>query len=230
AGAVVTSGLSPSPLGLLVHRDPLKITCIAPRRYAGSTFELLATDAGGPARVVTAEPDQHKVDFTLDGLIPPSRCYRCRYRSFNGSAWQTSAFSTDIMVNDSGDAGCRPPTATPSGRPLPTSATLRQDRSWLLPVGVSAAGLALLLVAAVGAAAWRVKAGRQRAKRQEASCWTETPYPTTELTDDNYGAAVSGGGRGGPRAQPGLGSAPPPRDPWASPPATPHLSTFRSSE
>ncbi|KAM9214403.1 LOW QUALITY PROTEIN: protein HIDE1 [Leptosomus discolor] len=182
----------PPPLGLLAHGDegPPKITCFAPRSFAGSTFELFAAGAGVPAQSVPAEPGQHIVDFPLDGATLASQCYRCRYRSYNGSAWQTSAFSVEIAVNDVGDASCHPPTTTPTGRPLPTSTTLRQDRSWLLPVAVSAAVLVLLLLAAAAVAAWRVEARRQRAKRQEASCWTETRCPTTEFSYDNTACAV----------------------------------------
>ncbi|KAM6037485.1 uncharacterized protein LJ206_000354 isoform 2-T2 [Theristicus caerulescens] len=109
AGAVAAPGLSPAPLGLLSQEDggPPTIICLAPRSYAGSTFELFAAGAGVPAQSVSAEPDQHKVDFTLDRATPASRCYRCRYRSYNGSAWQTSAFSMEIMVNGAG--GRAPP-------------------------------------------------------------------------------------------------------------------------
>ncbi|XP_072704660.1 protein HIDE1 isoform X1 [Ciconia boyciana] len=209
-GAVAAPGLSPPPLGLLSQGDggPLKISCFAPRSYTGSTFELFVVGAGVPVQSVSAKPGQHKADFTLDGATPASRCYWCRYRSSNGSAWQMSAFSTEIMVNASGDAGCQPPTATPTGQPLPTSTALWQGRSWLLPVAVSVAGLVLLLLAAAAAAAWQVEARRQRAKRQQASCWTETRYPTTELSYDNCAYAitvVSEGRLGGPRAPAGLG-------------------------
>ncbi|XP_074932200.1 uncharacterized protein LOC142048847 isoform X2 [Phalacrocorax aristotelis] len=152
------------PLGLFTQwgEGPPKISCIAPRSYAGSAFELFVVGAGDPMRSVSAKPDQHMVDFTLDGAVPASRCYQCRYRSYNGSAWQTSAFSAEIVVNASGDAGCHPPTAAPTGRPLPTSTTLQQDRSWLLPVAVGAAVLVLLLLAAAAVTAWRVETRRQR--------------------------------------------------------------------
>ncbi|XP_074710884.1 protein HIDE1 isoform X1 [Strix uralensis] len=230
AGAVAAPKLSPPPLGLLFQPDgdSPKISCIAPRSYAGSTFELFAASAGVPTLSVSAEPDQHKVDFTLDGAAPASRCYRCRYRSYNGSAWQMSEFSTEIVVNASGDAGCQPPTAAPTGRPLPTSTTLRQDRSWLLPVAISVAGLVLLLLAAAAVAAWRVEARRRQAKRQQASCWTESRYPTTELSYDN--CAYADGLNAQPGAAGGTGTSPasPQRHPWASSPPAPHFSTFRS--
>ncbi|XP_075268711.1 protein HIDE1 isoform X2 [Opisthocomus hoazin] len=240
-GAVATPTLSPQPLGLLSREDggPPKISCFAPRSYAGSTFELFAAGAGVPVQSVSAAPGQHRVDFVLDGAVPVSRCYRCRYRSYNGSAWQPSAFSMEIAVNASEDAGCHPPTAAPTGRPLPTSTTLRRDRSWLLPVAVSAAGLALLLLAAT--AAWRGsrrRAGRRRGapppvrpgapRRASAAPQNPTPSPlflSAEFSYDNCACAV------GVSAQPGAGSgaASPRRDPRASPPAAPHFSTFRSS-
>lgn len=230
AGAVAAPRFSLPPLGLLFQEDggPPKISCFAPRSYAGSTFELFAVGAGVPVQSVSAEPHQHKVDFTLDGAAAVSRCYRCRYRSYNGSAWQTSAFSMEIVVNASGDAGCHPPTAAPTGRPLPTSTTLRQDRSWILPVAVGVAGLVLLLLAAAAVVAWRVETRRRRAKRQEASCWTEPRFPTTELSYDNCAYAV--GVTTQPEAGGSTGTSPasPQRDPWASPPTAPHFSTFRS--
>ncbi|XP_049666883.1 protein HIDE1 isoform X1 [Accipiter gentilis] len=230
AGAMAAPRLSPPPLGLLFQEDggSPKIICLAPRSYPGSTFELFATGADFPAQSVSANPGQHKVDFTLDGTALASRCYRCRYRSYNGSAWQMSAFSMEIVVNASGDAGCHPPTTAPTGRPLPTSTTLRQDRSWLLPVAISVAVLVLLLLAAAVVVACRVEARRQRAKRQQASCWTETQYPTTELSYDNCTCAISVNAQ--PGAADGTGTPPvsPQRYPQASPPAAPHFSTFRS--
>lgn len=62
--------------------------------------------AGIPAQSVSAEPGQHKVDFTLDEASSASRCYRCRYRSYNGSAWQMSAFSMEIVVNGAAVGRC----------------------------------------------------------------------------------------------------------------------------
>ncbi|XP_042648968.1 uncharacterized protein LOC116959203 isoform X2 [Tyto alba] len=218
AGAVAAPSLSLPPLGLLSQLDggSPKITCIAPRSYTGGTFELFAAGASVPALSVVAEPSQHLVEFSLDETVPASQCYRCRYRNFNGSAWQLSEFSVAIVVNDSGDAGCHPASAAPTARPLPTFATLQQDPSWLLPVAIGTAGLVLVLV--VVAVAWRVKAKRQQAKRQQASCWTETRYPTTELSYENYAYTI------GLNRQPGSPSTSP-----VSPPAAPHFSTFRSS-
>ncbi|XP_029885548.1 protein HIDE1 isoform X2 [Aquila chrysaetos chrysaetos] len=177
AGAMAAPRLSPPPLGLLFQEDggSPKISCFAPQSYAGSTFELFATGADVPAQSVSANPGQHKVDFTLDGTALASRCYRCRYRSYNGSAWQMSAFSMEIVVNASGDAGCHPPTAAPTGRPLPTSTTLRQDRSWLLPVAISVAGLVLLLLAAAAVVACR--GSRRLAGRKRG-----TPPPSFPMT------------------------------------------------
>ncbi|XP_074881246.1 protein HIDE1 isoform X1 [Buteo buteo] len=230
AGAMAAPRLSPLPLGLLFQEDggSLKITCIAPESYTGSTFELFAMGADVPAQSVSANPGQHKVDFTLDGTALASRCYRCRYRSYNGSAWQMSAFSMEIVVNALGDTGCHPPPAAPTGHPLPTSTTLRQDRSWLLPVAISVAVLVLLLLAAAVVVACRVEARRQRAKRQQASCWTEMQYPTTELSYDNCAYTVSMNAQPGAANGTGTRPASPQRYPQASPPAAPHFSTFRS--
>ncbi|KAM6038301.1 uncharacterized protein VSU04_015747, partial [Chlamydotis macqueenii] len=183
AGAAAAPTLSPAPLALLSRRDEggLKISCFAPRGYAGSTFELFAAGAGVPVRSVSAEPGQHRVEFNLDDAAAAARCYRCRYRSSNGSAWQPSAFSTEIVANASGDAGCRPPAAAPTGRPLPTSTTLRQDRSWLLPVAGGAAGLVLLLAAAAAAAwrgAWGAGAlGGVAAPAAMGTAWASAPAP-----------------------------------------------------
>ncbi|XP_067170729.1 protein HIDE1 isoform X2 [Apteryx mantelli] len=191
AGAVAAPELSPPPLGLLSGEEggPVRISCFAPRNYAGSTFELFGVGASRPVQSVSAEPGQYKVDFVLDGAALGFRCYRCRYRSYNGSAWQSSHFSTEIMVNASADSSCAPP-AVPTGPPWPTATTLRQDRSWLLPVALSAAGL-VLLVAVLAVVAQRVKARRQQTKRDQESCWTETRYPTTELSYENCTFAVS---------------------------------------
>ncbi|XP_074023768.1 protein HIDE1 [Numenius arquata] len=231
AGAVAAPRLSPPPpLGLLFLEDrgPPKISCIAPRSYAGSTFELFAVGADVPTQRVSAEPGQHRGEFTLDETPLASRCYRCRYRSYNGSAWEVSGFSMEIMVNASSDADCHPPPAA-TGHPLPTSTTLRQDGSWLLPVAVSAGGLVLLLLAAAAVGVWQAEARRQRAKRQPASCWTERRFPITELSYDNCAFAVGVNVPPGASGVPGTSPVSRQRDPRASsPPAAPSFSTFRS--
>ncbi|XP_074932198.1 uncharacterized protein LOC142048847 isoform X1 [Phalacrocorax aristotelis] len=238
------------PLGLFTQwgEGPPKISCIAPRSYAGSAFELFVVGAGDPMRSVSAKPDQHMVDFTLDGAVPASRCYQCRYRSYNGSAWQTSAFSAEIVVNASGDAGCHPPTAAPTGRPLPTSTTLQQDRSWLLPVAVGAAVLVLLLLAAAAVTAWRGRrrlAGPKRgspttgkaripptpdgARLAAGDTAPPTPGPpktspffSAELSYDNCAYAVGMNTEAGAGGSTGTSPASPQRHPPASPaPASP---------
>ncbi|XP_064355254.1 protein HIDE1 isoform X2 [Dromaius novaehollandiae] len=166
AGAVAAPELSPPPLGLLTGEEGgrVRISCFAPRSYAGSTFELFGVGASHPAQSVSAEPGQSKVDFVLDGAAPGSRCYRCRYRSYNGSAWQSSDFSMEIMVNASADTSCTAP-AVPSGLPQPTAMTLRQARPWILPVALSVAGLVLLVVAVAVAA--RRGSGRRAGRRRD---------------------------------------------------------------
>ncbi|KAM9514152.1 uncharacterized protein ACIB01_019058 isoform 2-T2 [Guaruba guarouba] len=97
----------PPPLGLLLgSHGPPRIGCFAPRLFAGSTFELLAEGSRAPLRSVPAQPHQHTVEFALDGAAAAFRCYRCRYRSYNGSAWETSELSEGIAVNGSADAAC----------------------------------------------------------------------------------------------------------------------------
>ncbi|KAM4643796.1 erythropoietin receptor, partial [Amazona ochrocephala] len=112
----------PPPLGLLLGTDapPLRIGCFAPRRFAGSTFELLPAGSRAPLRSIPAEPRQHTVEFALDGAAAAARCYRCRYRSYNGSAWETSELSEAIAVNGSGDAECGA-AAAGTASPLPRS-------------------------------------------------------------------------------------------------------------
>lgn len=94
AGAAASPSLPP-PLGLLTRRAPPTVTCLSPRRFAGAAFDLLVADT--PVRSVSAPPGRHEVQFTLDGAVT-SRCYRCRYRHRNGSAWETSAPSAEIAV------------------------------------------------------------------------------------------------------------------------------------
>ncbi|XP_068778963.1 protein HIDE1 isoform X4 [Struthio camelus] len=234
AGAVAARDLSPAPLGLLSGEEggPVRISCFAPRLYAGSTFELFGVGASRPVQSVSAEPSQYKVDFILDGAALGSRCYRCRYRSYNGSAWQSSHFSAEVMVNASADSGCDAP-ATSASPAQPTPMTVQQARSWILPVALSVAGL-VLLVAVLAAVAQRVKARRQQTKRDQASCWTETRYPTTELSYENCAfATISLNGHWG--AESGRATTPSPEPPEkgptrASSPETPHFSTFKALE
>ncbi|KAM7074440.1 LOW QUALITY PROTEIN: uncharacterized protein J5F26_017374, partial [Ciconia maguari] len=152
-GAVAAPGLSPHPLGLLSQEDggPPKITCFAPRSYAGSTFELFVVGSRvPPCRAVSPSRASTMADFTLDGVTPASRCYWCRYGALNGSAWQMSAFSMEILVNASGDAGCQPPTAAPTGQPLPTSTALWQGTGTGNPPGSAAAPVGLFPVTLCG--------------------------------------------------------------------------------
>lgn len=89
--------LAPAPLGLV--SGAARISCFAPRRFAGSTFELLGTGTGGLLQSLVAPPGQNQVDFVLKEAAGGARCYRCRYRSYNGSAWQESELSAEIVVN-----------------------------------------------------------------------------------------------------------------------------------
>ncbi|XP_014815299.1 PREDICTED: histone-arginine methyltransferase CARM1-like [Calidris pugnax] len=109
AGAVAAPGLSPPPppLGLLFQEEggPPKISCIAPLSYAGSTFELFPVGSDLPTQRISAQPGQHRGEFTLDETPPSSRCYRCRYRSFNGSAWEVSGFSMEMVLDGTATGG-----------------------------------------------------------------------------------------------------------------------------
>ncbi|XP_069739114.1 uncharacterized protein [Phaenicophaeus curvirostris] len=182
-GPSVAPGPSPlpAPLGLVVPRDegPPEIRCLAPRRFAGATFELFAAGAAVAAKSLAAQPDQHAVNFPLDEAAGTSRCLRCRYRRFDGRSWQVSAFSAAIAVDAAGDTGaCHVPTAAPTNRPSrrgsrtgnsisATAAPSRQPstfshlprRPWLVPVAAGTAGLVLLVVTVAALATWR---GRRR--------------------------------------------------------------------
>lgn len=167
AGAVAAPQLAPAPLGLV--SGAARISCFAPRRFAGSTFELFVAGRTGPVQSIAAEPGQNKVDFILDEAPAGSRCYRCRYRSYNGSAWQASELSAEIAVNASEDAACLPD-FTPAPPPAPTSAARLGARPWLLPVVLSAA--VLVLLAAAAAVAWRgtrSRAGPRRGTPRQSS-------------------------------------------------------------
>lgn len=169
AGAVAAPQLAPAPLGLV--SGAARISCFAPRRFAGSTFELLGTGTGGLLQSLVAPPGQNQVDFILKEAAGGARCYRCRYRSYNGSAWQESELSAEIVVNGSEDAACIPD-FTPPPPPAPTSAAQLGARPWLLAVVLSAAALGLVLVAAAAAAAWRGswrRAGPRRGTPQRSS-------------------------------------------------------------
>lgn len=136
----------PPPLGLLLRTDSaLRIGCFAPRSFAGSTFELFAMGSRVPVRSVPAEPQQHTVEFELDGAAAASRCYWCRYRSYNGSAWETSELSEGIAVNGTDDAGCSIPAAG-TDPPLPCSPPLQLGTGTRGPCGSAAAPVAARLV------------------------------------------------------------------------------------
>ncbi|XP_062367870.1 uncharacterized protein LOC134055504 [Cinclus cinclus] len=149
----VTPRLLPPPLLLQLPPEPgpPRIRCLAPQRFLGSTFDLFQGIPGVPVRSIPAAPDRHWAEFSLPG---DARCFWCRYRSHNGSAWLESELSSGIGSSDLGDAECQPGDAIATGPP-PTAGTLRNDPSWLLPVAVGAAVLGLLLLLGAAAVAWR---------------------------------------------------------------------------
>ncbi|XP_032939570.1 sulfated surface glycoprotein 185-like [Catharus ustulatus] len=93
--------LLPAPLLLQLPPapGPPRLRCLAPRRFPGSTFELFQGTPELPVWSVPAAPDQHWAEFPAAGA---ARCWRCRYRSHNGSAWLESELSPDL-----GDAECQ---------------------------------------------------------------------------------------------------------------------------
>ncbi|XP_071275152.1 uncharacterized protein [Agelaius tricolor] len=165
SGTAAAPRLLPAPLLLRLPPEPgpPRIRCLAPRRFAGSTFELLRGLPAVPVRSLPAAPDRHWAEFALPGA---AGCFRCRYRSHNGSAWLESELSPGTGGSDLGDAECQPSTGI-AAAPAPTAetpwngtgtlqngtGTLQNDPPWVLPVSVGVAfpGLLLLLGAATAA-------------------------------------------------------------------------------
>nr|XP_041567767.1 uncharacterized protein LOC115491799 isoform X4 [Taeniopygia guttata] len=178
--------LLPPPLLLRLPPEPgpARIRCLAPRRFTGSTFELLRGVPPVPVRSVPAAPDRHWVEFSVPGA---ARCLRCRYRSHNGSAWLESEPSPATGGPDLGDAECEPSTGTgtpqngtgtpQSGTGIPRNGTgtPQNDPSWLLPVSVGAAVPGLLLLLGAAAVGWR---GLRRRRGQSPT----VPAPSLPLT------------------------------------------------
>nr|XP_041567768.1 uncharacterized protein LOC115491799 isoform X5 [Taeniopygia guttata] len=164
--------LLPPPLLLRLPPEPgpARIRCLAPRRFTGSTFELLRGVPPVPVRSVPAAPDRHWVEFSVPGA---ARCLRCRYRSHNGSAWLESEPSPATGGPDLGDAECEPSTGT--GTPQNGTGTPQSDPSWLLPVSVGAAVPGLLLLLGAAAVGWR---GLRRRRGQSPT----VPAPSLPLT------------------------------------------------
>ncbi|XP_066196497.1 uncharacterized protein [Sylvia atricapilla] len=134
--------LLPAPLVLLLPSEPgpPRLRCLAPRRFPGSTFELLpgmpAGMPGLPVRSVLAAPDQHWAEFSLPGT---ARCWRCRYRNHNGSAWLESELSPVIGSSDLGDVECHLGDPGVTGPP-PTAGTLRNGTGPAPAAGLSLSG------------------------------------------------------------------------------------------
>nr|XP_041567766.1 uncharacterized protein LOC115491799 isoform X2 [Taeniopygia guttata] len=199
--------LLPPPLLLRLPPEPgpARIRCLAPRRFTGSTFELLRGVPPVPVRSVPAAPDRHWVEFSVPGA---ARCLRCRYRSHNGSAWLESEPSPATGGPDLGDAECEPSTGTGTpqngtgtpqsgtgiprngtgtpqngtgipqngtGTPRNGTGTPQNDPSWLLPVSVGAAVPGLLLLLGAAAVGWR---GLRRRRGQSPT----VPAPSLPLT------------------------------------------------
>ncbi|XP_053789048.1 translation initiation factor IF-2-like isoform X2 [Vidua chalybeata] len=227
--------LLPAPLLLQLPPEPgpPRIRCLAPRRFTGSTFELLRGVPGLPVRSVPAAPDRHWADFSLPGA---ARCFRCRYRSHNGSAWLESEPSPGTGGSDLGDTECQPSTGTAAG-PAPTAGTVRDgtgtarngtgtlqnDPSWLLPVSVGAAVPGLLLLLGAAAVGWR---GGRGARNREFGGARNREF--RGLRTGNFEGFRTGNSGGFGTGDSGGFSAqgPPPRPAGASwPPVPPVLSS-----
>ncbi|KAM6229530.1 LOW QUALITY PROTEIN: uncharacterized protein M6G45_015723 [Spheniscus humboldti] len=108
AGAVAVPRLSLPPLGLLEDGGPPKISCFAPRSYAGSTFELFAVGAGVPAQSVSAEPDHPILLILPERFFPPSPSGLCL------SFWRTPS---PLPVTPPSSRGARPSPPKPGPSP-----------------------------------------------------------------------------------------------------------------
>ncbi|XP_044850352.1 protein HIDE1 isoform X4 [Mauremys mutica] len=139
AGSLAGPSLTPAPLLYLdmssdppARGDSTRLVCIAPRAYVDSEFWLLKMDLVQPVQTLFASEAQHHVTFILGNVTgKDAGQYRCRYRSYNGSARQMSEFSNVVEI------------------------------------------------------AVAVNTRRQQLKRDRESCWTETNFPTTDMSFDN---------------------------------------------
>ncbi|XP_071275153.1 uncharacterized protein [Agelaius tricolor] len=121
SGTAAAPRLLPAPLLLRLPPEPgpPRIRCLAPRRFAGSTFELLRGLPAVPVRSLPAAPDRHWAEFALPGA---AGCFRCRYRSHNGSAWLES----ELSPGTGGSGGCgETPGGSPSRIPGPARSRIR---------------------------------------------------------------------------------------------------------
>ncbi|XP_043362277.1 protein HIDE1 isoform X2 [Dermochelys coriacea] len=191
AGSLADPSLTPAPLFYLdmtsdppAQGDSARLMCIAPKAYVDSEFWLLKTDLAQPVQTLFASEAQHYVTFILENITrKDAGQYRCKYYSYNGSARQMSEFSNMVEI-----AVAATPTAPP-----PASMAAPDGSPWLLPVSLSMAGALLLIVGLVVAvvAVRRVNIRRQQLKRDRESCWTETSFPTTDMSFDNCLFTVS---------------------------------------
>ncbi|XP_038235339.1 protein HIDE1 isoform X3 [Dermochelys coriacea] len=189
AGSLADPSLTPAPLFYLdmtsdppAQGDSARLMCIAPKAYVDSEFWLLKTDLAQPVQTLFASEAQHYVTFILENITrKDAGQYRCKYYSYNGSARQMSEFSNMVEIAVAGSP-------------------------WLLPVSLSMAGALLLIVGLVvavvavrrgtrnvetGSWAACVNIRRQQLKRDRESCWTETSFPTTDMSFDNCLFTVS---------------------------------------
>ena len=83
----------------------MQISCFAPRRFGGSTFELFGAGSREPLGRLVAEAGQHRARFLLNGTAAAFRCYRGRYRSFDGRTWWESELSAAVPLSGAWGGG-----------------------------------------------------------------------------------------------------------------------------
>ena len=89
----------PLPAPLCVASDAAHIRCFAPRRYDGGAFELFAVGRREALSRAVAERGRHCALFRLDRTAAAAfRCYRGRYRRFDGRTWWESELSAAVPL------------------------------------------------------------------------------------------------------------------------------------
>ncbi|XP_078242810.1 protein HIDE1 isoform X2 [Pogona vitticeps] len=204
----MASSLFPAPLILLgtvsdcpIEGESVDIACYAPGAFMDAWFSLFKDDQTRAVQTLPAAETHHHVIFILKNITTRDKGqYRCQYGLFNRSEFKLSQFSQilQIPVGECAFTTFSPKDLPRSKEPTfttssPTDLPRSKDSiSWVVPTAVSVAGVLLLVLILVVAmvATGRLKERRQK-KREMDSCWTETSYPTTEISFDNYMFTVS---------------------------------------
>nr|XP_020647214.1 protein HIDE1 isoform X2 [Pogona vitticeps] len=192
SGSLMASSLFPAPLILLgtvsdcpIEGESVDIACYAPGAFMDAWFSLFKDDQTRAVQTLPAAETHHHVIFILKNITTRDKGqYRCQYGLFNRSEFKLSQFSQILQIPV---GECAFTTSSP--KDLPRS---KDSISWVVPTAVSVAGVLLLVLTLVVAmvATGRLKERRQK-KREMDSCWTETSYPTTEISFDNCMFTVS---------------------------------------